>query len=181
MADTNTAAATDNPEQSAPESQAGILTMPGVTDTPPWENPAPDIADASPAPDVADGDVAAPSNIIENLFDVKRAAAQETENQAAEQDTAAQEKSEPAQDAPDAGAEDPEKKGRGGKPPKAEKSEKAPESDKSEKQNRSGKPPKGDKQAADVGGGTSKQGAGKDEPASCSIFFCVSKVHGISI
>ena len=46
MADTNTAAAMDNAEQSAPESQAGILTMPGVTDTPPWESPAPDKSDA---------------------------------------------------------------------------------------------------------------------------------------
>ena len=50
----------DNPKQSAPESQAGILTMPGVADTPSWESPAPDVADALPSPDVAEGDIAVP-------------------------------------------------------------------------------------------------------------------------
>jgi hypothetical protein len=34
--------------------------MPGMADTPPWESPAPDIADALPSPDVADGDIAVP-------------------------------------------------------------------------------------------------------------------------
>ena len=92
--------------------------QPGQENPPATETPE--------APQIADGDVVVPSNVIDGLFDEKRAAAKEAEKQAAEMDK---------------GEKDPpEKKGRGGRPPKADKPDKPP------------KAPK-EKQAASVGGG----------------------------
>ena len=112
MAETNKTAAPGGVEQPAPEVQADNQTAPstpdigkGGADIPPWETPATDIA-------AAPGAVVVPSNVIDGLFEGKQAAAQDAEKQAAEQDKVAQE-------IPAAGEDSP-KKGRGGRPPKAD-------------------------------------------------------------
>jgi len=73
MAETNTAALTDNEESSqGPEVSAENQIPPTPldiggkfgADMPPRENPMPDIADMLLAPDVKDGDVIVASNII---------------------------------------------------------------------------------------------------------------------
>ena len=109
------------------------------------------MAKADGTEQAAPGEVVVPSNVIDGIFDEKRAAAREAEKQA------------DGQEPPAAGEQAPEKKGRGGKPPKADKSEKAADADKPEKPKRGGRPPKGDKEAANVEGGASGQTAGKEE------------------
>jgi ParB-like chromosome segregation protein Spo0J len=109
------------------------------------EQPAPDISPSGgdiPAPGATDGDVVVSSNVIDGLFDEKRAAVIEAEKRAAEQDKIEREA---------AGEQAPEKKeGRKGRPPK-EKPEKAAGAEKPEKPKkaeRGGRPPKGPKEEA---------------------------------
>ena len=163
-------AETSQEEKTPDENLSAPGDMPGQTETPQTEqpqsetpgqeadktpeNPSPGIADTPP--EVAGGDVVIPSNVIDGLFEDKRAAAKEAERKAAEMDTG--EKDAPA------------KKGRGGRPPKADKSEKAPQTEKAEKADkpkRGGRPPKAakDEKAASVGGigGASGQTPAKED------------------
>lgn len=133
---------TETPQTEQP--QAETPGQEQQADTPPQENPAPGVPDTPP--EVADGDVVIPSNIIDGLFEDKRAAAKEAEKKAAEMEPG--EKDAPA------------KKGRGGRPPKADKPEKQPKAekpdkDKPDKPKRGGRPPKTpkDEKSASVGGG----------------------------
>jgi len=118
--------------------------QPGQTEPPATDTPE--------APQVADGDVVVPSNVIDGLFDEKRAAAKEAEKQAAAMDKGE--------------ADPPEKTGRGGKPPKEDKTPpKKDTPDKSDKV-KNEKPPKApkEKQGASVGGGGIGGGASGQTP-----------------
>lgn len=151
MADTEKKAGPEVAEQTATPAQADNLTP-----------PAPDIGGEQPQTDAqeqaknilsqdgpaldmsgAPGEVVVPSNVIDGLFEEKRAAAREAEKKAAEQDAAAQEP--PA-------AEAQPKKGRG-RPPKEDKAGKEPAPDKSGKQ----------KQADNIGGEAKPPAPAKDQ------------------
>ena len=120
MADTTTTATTDGVEiVKEPETLAENVTTPDASDAP--------------------GDVVVPSNVIDGLFEEKRAAAEEAAKKAAEMDKAGQE-------TPAAVDEAPAKKGRGSKPPK-EKTGKEPGAENPEAKKRGGK-------SADTAGGT---------------------------
>ena len=89
------------------------LTAPVAVDIADTGGEQPGQDKTSEAPQVVDGgDVVVPSNVIDGIFEEKRVAAKEAEKIAAEMDK--------GENAP------PEKKGRGGRPPKAEKPPKAP-------------------------------------------------------
>ena len=129
--DENLSAPTEQQEQTANDTQNDYLNKP---DAPPLETPAPDISDTLPTSDVpektdGDGEVVIPSNVISGVFGNKQAAENEAEKQAAEQDN-------PEKDAP--------AQKRGGRPPKADKSEKETESKKPDKE-KAEKPKRGDK------------------------------------
>jgi hypothetical protein len=81
------------------------------SDTPAEPGHGTDKTPENPAPGIAEGDVVIPSNVIDGLFEEKRAVAKEAERKAAEMGT--REKDAPA------------KKGRGGRPPKTPKNEKS--------------------------------------------------------
>jgi hypothetical protein len=151
MADTEKKAGPEVAEQTAAPAQADNLT-----------SPAPDIGGEQPQTDAQEqaknilshdgpaldmsgvpGEVVVPSNVIDGLFEEKRAAAREAEKKAAEQDAAAQEP--PA-------AEAQPKKGRG-RPPKEDKAGKKPAPDKSGKQ----------KQADNIGGEAKPPAPAKDQ------------------
>ena len=120
MAETNTTATADGAENvKGPETNTENVTVPDTADAP--------------------GDVVVPSNVIDGLFEEKRAAAEEAAKKAAEMDKAGQE-------TPAAGDEAPAKKGRGSRPPK-EKTGKEPGAENPEAKKRGGK-------SADTAGGT---------------------------
>ena len=149
--------------------ETNTAVTPEVSDTPDiaaqTENiisPAPDIGggEAPPAqpqadrPELPDGEVAAPSNVIDGIFENKEAAAEEIKEQPAEADKT-------EQDAPT-----PKK--RGGRPPK-DNAEKAPDADKPKKAERAPrmpKAPKADKQAAVGGGGGGISGSNAEVEAA---------------
>jgi len=114
MAETNTTATAGGVDNvKGPETLLDYVTSPNTADAP--------------------GDVVVPSNVIDGLFEEKRAAAEEAAKKAAEQEAAA-------------GDEAPAKKGRGSRPPK-EKTGKEPGAENPEAKKRGGK-------SADTAGGT---------------------------
>jgi len=126
MADTNENKVVDGENKTPDENQ----TAPAVVEITDTGGEQPGQENAPEAPKVVDGgDIVVPSNIIDGLFEEKRAAAKEAEKIAAEIGK--------GENVP------PEKKGRGGRPPKAEKTKQTEKTPKAPKE----------KKAASVGGG----------------------------